>query len=145
MGMASLTRRTTAPLWKTRCNVIYTVVTIDFRLPATSWKRIHFCLFLPKTIFTWKYLRNPFIWWSSFHWNSFSQSSTSFYILHIFPLDFFFTIFDLKGSKARLPWKVRERNVSENDIKKQNKIILVNNNNTLYTCIHGKHKMYENN
>ena len=129
-GMASLTRRTTAPLWKTRCNVMRCCYNW-FPLSCNKLKIIILCLFLAKTVFTWKYLqhiernsihlihlRHPCICWSSFYWISFSQSSTSVYILLIFPLDFFFAIFDIEGSKAWLPWKVRERNVSEIFIEK---------------------------
>ena len=154
--MASLTRRTTAPLWKTRCNVMRCCYNW-FPLSCNKLKIIILCLFFAKTVFAWKYLqhiernsihlihlRHPCICWSSFYWISFSQSSTSVYILLIFPLDFFFAIFDIEGSKAWLPWKIRERNVSEIFIEKQNKIILTNNNIIMYTCMHTKHKMNEN-
>ena len=106
-GMASLTRRTTAPLWKTRCNVMRCCYNW-FPLSCNKLKIIILCLFLAKTVlpgntcnilkeiqfiwyifdirvfadhlsigFPFHNLRPPFIFSSYFLWISFSQSLTS--------------------------------------------------------------------
>ena len=107
------------------------------------------------------YLEIPATYWKKF--NSSDTSSTSVYLLIIFLLDFLFTIFDIRlysphisfGFLFRNLWHRRIKSLAPMESqgeecewnlyrKKQNKIILTNNNNIMYTCMHTKHKMNEN-